>query len=123
MTDSYASSQQTKDVSQALISIERHRRVVEAANDICGSVPQFFPADEHECFAQIPRAAAIGYFLIWPLFTAGSSSFIEPATRYYIIDRLKVIAHDLKLPRAHKAAEMLAHGDRTETWMHICHVF
>jgi Fungal specific transcription factor domain len=99
------------------------KEVIEAAENICASVPQFFPPSADSCPAGSSRTAAMGYFLIWPLFTAGSSSLIPSSTREYIVDRLVFIGRDLKLPQAHKAAEMLVHDDREETWMHLCHAF
>ena len=103
--------------------IECEREAIEAVDNICASVPQFFPPDCGHILPRNTRSAASGYFLIWPLFNAGCSSLIQPSTRKYIVNRLEYIAKDLKLPQAGKAAQMLAQEDLDESWMHIYHVF
>ena len=99
------------------------KEVTEAADNICASVPHFFPPDTESCSMRTASTAAMGYFLIWPLFTAGASPLVPPSTREYIVDRLVFISEDLKLPQAHKAAEMLMQGDHEESWMHMYHSF
>lgn len=105
--------------------MESEREIIESAENICASVPQFFPAQRssEQPTTRSTHAVAPGYFLIWPLFTAGSSSLIHSSTKAYIVDRLEYIAADLKLPQASRAAQMLIQDHRDENWMHICHVF
>ena len=99
------------------------KEVIKAAENICASVPQFFPPESNLLPTRTSRTAAMGYFLIWPLFTAGASPLIPPSTREYIVERLLFISQDLKLPQAQKAAVMLMHGDHEESWMHMYHSF
>ena len=94
--------------------------IEEAASNICATVPAFFAAEDNSSSNTRRHVAAMGYFLIWPLFTAASTSAL---VREYIIDRLHFIADDLKLPQARRSAELLEEGARAETWMHIYHIF
>ncbi|RMZ79856.1 hypothetical protein DV737_g3204, partial [Chaetothyriales sp. CBS 132003] len=96
---------------------------VEAADNICASVPQFFPPEDDQRLGPSPRTAAMGYFLIWPLFTAGAGELTSPCTRDYIINRLDFIGTEVKVPQAHLAARMLRDEVDFENWMHIYHVF
>jgi Fungal specific transcription factor domain/Fungal Zn(2)-Cys(6) binuclear cluster domain len=99
-----------------LMAAEAQRQATAAAHAICASVPSFFPPDTDKASRHRRRNVAVGYFLIWPLFAAGSCSFIPLLTKEYIIDRLRFISTDLRIPQAHQAAEMLAHNDQLEDW-------
>ncbi|RMZ89383.1 hypothetical protein DV736_g3382, partial [Chaetothyriales sp. CBS 134916] len=96
---------------------------VGAADNICASVPQFFPPEDDRPLASSPPTAAMGYFLIWPLFTAGAGAFTSPRTKDYIIKRLDFIGTEVKVPQAHAVASMLRDEIDFESSMHIYHVF
>ena len=113
----------TSDADPVTVMNACEREVIEAAENICASVPQFFPPNANLSLPGNSRTAAMGYFLIWPLFTAGASPLIMAPTKEYIVERLVFISQDLKLPQAQKAAEMLVHDDCEESWMHMYHCF
>jgi hypothetical protein len=97
----------------------------QAAQNICASIPQFFPPASLKLPKSVrsaPPSIAAGYFLIWPLFTVGSGILTTPETKAYVMTMLKRIASELRLPQATKAAELLEMGHQ-ENWMHMCHVF
>ena len=114
---------QQSDIDLVRMMDECQQEIIEAAENICATVPPFFPPEGDQSFTRSSRTVAMGYFLIWPLFTAGASSLVPSSTRDFIIERLEYIANHVKLPQARKAAQMLAHGTRDESWMHLCHVF
>jgi hypothetical protein len=94
-----------------------------AAQNICASVPQFFPSASMTRHREpTVLSIAAGYYLIWPLFTVGSGILTSPEVKAYVTSTLKRIASELRLPQAMKAAELLETGHQ-ENWMHMCHVF
>lgn len=102
---------------------ECQHHIIEAITHICASVPQLFNlAGEGSGTRLHTCPAAMSYFMIWPLFTAGSSPFIKPSMKEYILSRLQDISKDFKLPQAYNAAQMLLQGDTSRDWMHVYHV-
>ena len=95
------------------------------AEQICATVPQFFPpADGGIPGPKTTKKAAEGYFLIWPLFTIGLYSILSSKTKEYAVNRLEYIGLDLKLPQALVAADMLKQpSEDEEHWGHIYHIF
>ena len=92
---------------------------IAAALAICASVPPYFPLSPLDVDYPIPQKPcgfAEGYFLIWPLFAAGSNPFLSDANRAYVIGRLESIYEVLKLPQAQRAASLLAEGNMSEDW-------
>jgi hypothetical protein len=109
-------------LQQAKKMMRSTREVARAAEHICASVPQFFPPEQLQS-SDIKPYISTGCFLIWPLFTAGSSPLVNERLREYVIERLNVIATTLRLPQARTAAGILTEDGCNESWMHICHVF
>ncbi|KAK3666920.1 hypothetical protein LTR22_002145 [Elasticomyces elasticus] len=90
------------------LAITARRNATDAADAICASVPAFFLPIADGYSQKPPVDVARGYFLIWPLFVAGSCSLVPNATKEYVIDRLSFIATTLDLPQARRAAVALA---------------
>jgi hypothetical protein len=54
----------------------------------------------------VPKAVG-GYFVLWPLFAAGSRPDAHPITRKWIIERLEFIAHCMGIQQASSIARRL----------------
>lgn len=102
----------------------RQKIMREKLDDICATVPHFFPP-QNEKGKQSPPSAAAGYFLVWPLYAVGINALVTPGQQEYVTGRLRKIARELNLPQAELAAEMIGfrEEEREDQFMHACHVF
>ena len=109
----------SSSLSNHLTTLKQRSRdeAIAAALAICASVPPYFPLSPLDVACPIPQKScgfAEGYFLIWPLFAAGSNPFLPNADRAYVIGRLEAIHEILKLPQAQRAASLLTDGNMSE---------
>ncbi|MCJ1291269.1 hypothetical protein MMC34_002812 [Xylographa carneopallida] len=63
-----------------------------------------------------PIGAASGYFLLWPLFIAGSLPESPDSLRLWIVNRLKFIGSSMRISQAILAAEILERREDIEDW-------
>jgi hypothetical protein len=61
-------------------------------------------------------------FLLWPLSFAGHTQFSPPDVRAYVIDRLRFLGKEARLPQGIWAADMIEEGKVMEDWLHLSHI-
>jgi Fungal specific transcription factor domain len=87
----------------------------EMAAEICASVPQFtqHPSPTGPRFLS-PKSCVVaqGYFLLWPLSIAGEARLTPEPIRVYVIDRLRYIGYQMKIPHALSIAQEIEDGKR-----------
>lgn len=87
------------------------RNAQRIAAEICASVPQFTRLSPGQ-----PLPVASAAFLLWPLSAAGESYLSPEPLRLYVIDRLKFLGREARLPQALWAAQMLEESEKLEDW-------
>lgn len=97
------------------IQLHSSQIIQKMAADICASVPQFV-RNSKDALKRSPTRVASGYFLIWPLFTAGASALVPVEVYQYAVDQLKYIGMTSKIPQAFEAAKQLEFRETKEDW-------
>jgi hypothetical protein len=93
------------------------RNVEDMARQICASVPQFTKPGLNGLLAVTPTL-----FLLWPLSIAGNSRLSPPDVRSYVVDRLRFLGREARLPQSAWAADMIQEGKPMEDWLHLSHL-
>ena len=82
--------------------------ISEMASDICASVPYILGHNQpyHDQFIN-PPPAACGFFLLLPLYLAGSTVGVPHTMRMYVLGRLRYIGHRLGIQQSLLLEEIL----------------
>lgn len=114
----------TSKASRTIRAAKALEEVAKAAENICATAPQSSQMEVPQKWSEKPPTTAfIGYSLIWPLFTVGANPLVIASTKDYVVNTLRYIASEFKLPQAYWAEELINKGASDETWMHMYHAF
>ena len=109
--------------SDGFVLFQRYRattRISSMCLDICASV---YPGARGDESVTVNDCVATANFAIWPLFLAGSSTFIPAKGRDCAINTLTELGARYRNSRALVAAAQLERGDPDDSWMHVSHMF
>jgi hypothetical protein len=57
-----------------------------------------------------------GYFILWPLYLAGSMHMSTPETKAWVINRIKIVADDVGIEQARVLADVMEHNKPIYAW-------
>lgn len=78
--------------------------IMRLSQDICATVPAILGHDLHK--QEFPRSVN-GYLLLWPLYMAASTDFVDERTRAWVMRRLEVVADVVGILQARAMAGLL----------------
>lgn len=111
-------------VSRVVRAAMAQEEVSKAAENICATVPQSFQVDVPQ---KLSDKSSTNVFkassLVWPLFQVGANPLVTVSTKDYIVNTLRYIASEFKLPQAQWAGDLIEEGADDEDWVHMYHAF